>query len=98
MQRLLADPALRAFYRERLESITNQFVNPGWMTPRVDDMVALIRDAVLEDTKRRGGDDPATAAQTFDDAVTDIRSVIEDRAAHVTAQLHAAGRRRTVRH
>ena len=97
VQRLLGDPELRTFYRDTLESIVNGYVNAGWMTPRVDAMVALIREAVLEDTKRRGGDNPATSAQAFDDAVAQVRAVIAGRPESVAAQLRFV-RRRTVRH
>jgi spore coat protein CotH len=97
MLRLLADPELRAFYRETLQSIMNRFMNPAWMTPRIDSMVALIRESVLEDTKRRNGDDPATATKSFDDAVAHIRTVIAERGTSVDAQLSAV-RRRRVRH
>jgi spore coat protein CotH len=97
IDRLLADPALHAFYRETLTQITNRFVNPEWMTPRIDSMVAQIRPDVLEDTKRRGGDDPATSAQVFDNAVLQIREVIAGRPASIAAQLQPARRRRAVR-
>ncbi len=89
IQRLLMDPTMRAFYRNTLESIVNEYVHPEWMTPRIDAMVALIRDSVLEDTKRRPND--------FDGAVAQVRSVIAGRGASVAAQLRYA-RRRTVRH
>lgn len=97
IQRLLGDPELRAFYRDTLQWITAEYVNSGWMAPRIDAMVALIRDAVLEDTKRLGGDNPATSAQTFDNAVAQVRTVIAGRPESVAAQLNFH-RRRTVRH
>jgi spore coat protein CotH len=93
IKRLLADPALNAFYLETLASVTHRFVSPGWMEPRIASMVGQIRGAVLEDTKRRGGGDPSTAAQVFDDEVASIRGVIAGREASVTAQLHPARRR-----
>jgi spore coat protein CotH len=97
VQRLLADPGLKAFYRQALSSIVTRFVHPDWMTPRIDSMVAQIRTHVLEDTKRRDGDNPATAAQTFDEAVIQIREVIAGRAGSVATQLERS-RRRAVRH
>lgn len=96
VRRLLEDPELKAFYLETLQSIVNRFVNPAWMFPRIDTMFAQIRSSVLGDTKRRGGDDPATSAQTFDDAVAQIRTVISDRGASIDAQL-LGGRRRPAR-
>jgi spore coat protein CotH len=93
IQRLVSDRELREFYRTTLQSIAAQYVNSGWMGPRIDAMVAQIRDNVLADTKRHGGDDPATAAATFDDAVTHIRDVVAGRPASITAQLES-GRRR----
>ena len=89
IQRLLMDPGLRTFYRSTLESIMNEYVNTGWMGPRIDAMVDLIREAVLEDTKRRPAD--------FDVSVASVRTVIAERGASVAAQLRFA-RRRTVRH
>jgi spore coat protein H len=91
LKRLLDDPALRDFYRATLQSVTAQYVQPGWMGPRIDVLAALIRDSVLEDTKRRPGHD-------FDAAVAQVREFVEERSASVEAQLHAGGRRRTVRH
>jgi spore coat protein CotH len=88
IERLLADREMNAFYRQTLQSIVNRFVNPAWMFPRIDAMVALIRDSVLADTKRREGN--------FDEAVAQVRSVIEARPANVDAQLDAK-RRRAVR-
>ena len=93
VQRLLADPELKALYRTTLQSIVEQFVNPDWMTPRIDSFLALITDAVLQDTKRRGGDNPQTSKQAFDDAVAHLRSVIAARGASVEAQLNASHRR-----
>jgi spore coat protein CotH len=94
--RLLAVPELNAFYLEQLQSILDRFVNATWMNPRIDAMVALIRNDVLQDTKRRGGDDPATSAQKFDDAVEQLRRVAVSRGTFVYAQMHP-GRRRGVR-
>jgi spore coat protein H len=34
IQRLLADPAMNAFYKETLQSITRRYVNRGWMAHR----------------------------------------------------------------
>jgi spore coat protein CotH len=97
IQRLLRDPELAAFYRETLQSVMNRFVNPAAMNPQIDFMVAQIRPSVLEDTKRRGGDDPVNAARTFDEAVEHIRAVIAGRGASVDAQL-LGDRRRPARH
>jgi spore coat protein CotH len=94
IQRLLDDPELKAFYLQTLQSIVDRFVNPGWMTPRIDAMLALIRTSVLEDTKRRGGDDPATSVQTFEDAVEHIRTVIALRGTNVVTQLKPGRRQR----
>ena len=89
IERLLSDPELREFYRSTLHDVVTQYVNPAWMTPRAEAMVALIRDSVLEDTKRRPGD--------FDAAAAHIESFIAARGASVTAQLQAR-RRRAARH
>jgi len=97
IQRLVSDRELRDFYRTTLQSIAAQYVNTAWMGPRIDTMVAQIRDDVLADTKRRGGDNPATAAATFDDAVAQIRGVIAGRPASIDAQLES-GRRRAAGH
>jgi len=89
VQRLLADPELKDFYRTTLQSIVADFVSPTWMMPRLESMAALIRDAVLADTKRRPGD--------FDDAIAHVRSFIDERPAHVEAMLQSR-RRRVARH
>lgn len=89
IERLLASPELNAFYRGTLESIVANNVNPGWMAPRIDAWVALIRPSVLEDTKRRDAD--------FDAAVAQVRQVIADRGASVDTQLQPT-RRRAARH
>lgn len=83
IQRLLADAEMNAFYRETLSSIVTRFVNPSWMTPRIDARLSLIRTSVLEDTKRRD----AGSSAAFDDAVAHIRAVIEQRWDNVDAQL-----------
>jgi len=97
IQRLLASPDLAAFYRTTLTSIVSLYMNPGWMTPRIDDFVALIRDSVLQDTRRRGGDDPATSTQKFDNEVAAIRAVIAARGERVNAQMNYT-RRPAARH
>ena len=83
IQRLLADPEMNAFYRDTLASIVNRFVNPSWMTPRIDARLALIRASVLEDTKRRD----AGSSASFDEAVAHVRAVIQGRWANVDSQL-----------
>jgi spore coat protein CotH len=97
IRRLLSDPELKELYETTLQSIIAQFVNPSWMTPLIESRLALIRESVLQDTKRIGGDDPATSVQRFDDAVAQVQGVIAARAASVDAQMQA-GRRRAVRH
>jgi spore coat protein CotH len=92
--RLLADPVMNEFYRQTLESVVKRFVNPAWMNPHIDARVALIRESVLQDTKRRN----AGEASSFDDAVAQLRSVIEGREGSVESQLVARpGRRRAIR-
>jgi spore coat protein CotH len=95
LQRLIADPALNAFYRETLASIMSRYMNPEWMFPRIDAMVALIRDSVQADTKRQIGSDAAT---WFDDAVSRVKTVVTFRGTGVTAQLPRNDRRRAVGH
>jgi spore coat protein CotH len=97
IERLLASPELGAYYRDTLESIMTHYMNAGWMTPRIDGLVGLIRSSVLEDTKRRGGDDPATSTQKFDNEVAHLRAVIADRPGSVDVQMHPT-RRRVTRH
>ena len=92
IERLLADEAMNAFYRTTLQSIVDRFVNPAWMSPRIDAMVALIRTPVAEDTKRRD----AGSMTTFDTALAEIRTVAAGRGASVDEQLAAKVRRRAV--
>ena len=94
IERLLANRELRDFYRETLRSIIARFMNDGWMTPQIDRRLALIREAVAQDRKRRGGDDPVLGAQNFDEAVAQIRRVVAGRAAAVELELDLNYRRR----
>lgn len=96
IQRLLFDSSMKAFYRATLRDVVTRFVNLEWMGPRIDAKVALIRAAVLADTKRRGGDNPATAVSVFENAIATIEAVVAGRAASVEEQLNAR-RRRAVR-
>jgi spore coat protein CotH len=95
--RLLASPELAAFYRDTLQSILGNYVNAGWMNPRIEFFLSLIRPSVLEDTKRRGGDDPSTSTQKFDDEVEHVRNVIGERGTSVDIQMHPT-RHRATRH
>lgn len=96
IRRLLNDETLLEFYRQTLASIIDRYMNPGWMTPRIDAHLALITASVQEDRKRRGGADNPTAIVTFEDAVAYIRTVVAGRAASVEANLNPE-RRRAVR-
>jgi spore coat protein CotH len=93
IRRLLDNTSLRAFYKETLISILNRFMNPAWMTSQIDSRVALIRQSVLQDTKRRGGDNPVTGMEAFDAAVSYIRDVVAERAASVQASFDYRRRR-----
>lgn len=96
IERLLADPELKSFYLETLKSLMSSHARPAAMFPQVDRMVALIRPHVIEDRKWRGGADAVTAGKTFDDAVTAVRSVIDQRGPMIEYQLRV-GRSRPVR-
>lgn len=85
IERLLQSPELAAFYRDTLQSIVANYMNAAWMNPRIDAYVALIRDSVLQDTKRRPAD--------FDVEVESVRGVVAGRGARVDAQLHYVRRR-----
>ncbi len=98
IERLLADEQMADYYRATLRSVVDRYMNPGWMLPRIDSMVALIRDSVREDAKwRGGGQGPVASEQAFDDAVETLRNAVIERAASVDAQLDATHRRRAVR-
>lgn len=97
IRRLLEDAEMKAFYIETLQSVMTTFMNPGWMLPRLDAMVNLIRDDVDADTKWRGGQEPATATQTFEDALAQVRQVVMERGASVDEQLEPPVRRRPSR-
>ena len=93
IERLLADDAMNAYYRDTLKSVVDRFVNPAWINPRIDAMVALIRESVAQDTKRRD----AGSMTPFDDAVAQIRAVAAGRGASVDEQLAAKVRTRVAR-
>ena len=97
IERLLADPGLKSFYRETLREVMRDHVNPVSMTPRIDAMAAQIAEAVAADAKRRGGADNPTTAPPFEDAVAEVREVIAGRVPSVAAQLDFT-RRRGARH
>ena len=94
IERLLADDAMNAYYRDTLKSVVDRFVNPAWINPRIDAMVALIRESVAQDTKRRD----AGSMTQFDDAVAQVRSVAAGRGASVDEQLAAKRKLRAAGH
>ncbi|HVR37881.1 MAG TPA: CotH kinase family protein [Thermoanaerobaculia bacterium] len=92
IRRLLNDAQLKAFYLATLQQVLARFVNTSWMMPRIDALATQIREHVLRDTKRRGGNDPAVASHNFDDELVIVHGTVIGRAQDVVRQLQS-GRR-----
>ena len=85
--RLLNIEGLRGLYVAAVRRAVKDFVNPRFLTPRLEANYRLIREAVLQDTKKPYSNDE------FELAVVGLRGVIASREQDVNVQLRAtAGR------
>jgi CotH kinase protein len=80
VRRLLADPAMRQLYIAALRRAVTSFLNPRYLTPRLETAYAQIREAVLADTMK-----PWTNNE-FELGVGGLRGVIAAREGDVLAQ------------
>jgi len=79
-RKLLADPARKQFYLDQVKAAAARAVNSSFLLPRLEASYALMRNAVLADTKK-----PFTNDE-FESGVNGIRGVIGARAADIQAQ------------
>lgn len=79
-RRLLADPANQAAYAAAVKRASG-FVNSRWLLPQMEQTYALIRNAVLTDTKKPVDND------TFELGIQGLRGVISAREHDILAQV-----------
>jgi len=79
-RRLVEDAAKRRVYTDAVVRAVTSFVNPRWLTPRLETAYQQIRLSALTDNKK-----PYTTAE-FETAVIDLRGVVAGREANVLAQ------------
>lgn len=79
-RRLLADPALQQVYIAALRKAVLSFVNPTFLTPRLENAYTQIREAALLDTHKQFTNDE------FELAVGGLRGIIAAREGDVLAQ------------
>jgi spore coat protein CotH len=80
-RKLLADPAKRQFYLDQVKAAAARAVNPEFLLPKLEAHYALMRNAVLTDTKK-----PWTNEQ-FEQGVQGMRGVIAARQPDILAQI-----------
>jgi spore coat protein CotH len=80
-RKLLADPAKKQVYLSAIKAATAQAMNSAFLDPKIDANYALMRNSVLEDTKK-----PWTNEQ-FEQGVLGIKAIISGRPAAVAAQI-----------
>lgn len=81
VRRLLQFEEPRRFYAAEVERAVSQFVNGRWLLPRLEANYALIREAVLSDTKKPQANDE------FELSVEGLRGIIDSRADSLSSQL-----------
>jgi spore coat protein CotH len=79
-RKLMADPAKKQFYLGQVKAAAAKAVNPGFLTPKLEAYYGVMRNAVLEDTKK-----PFTNDE-FELAVQGMRGVIGSRQADIQSQ------------
>jgi len=84
VSRLLNVTGLRGLYVAAVQRAVRDFVNTRYLTPRLEANYRLIREAVLQDTKKPYSNDE------FELAVVGLRGVIASREPDVSAQLRSA--------
>jgi hypothetical protein len=82
-RRLLADARLQRVYVEAVQRAVSRFVNSRWLLPQLESAYALIREAVLSDTKK------PYSNHEFEVAVEGLRGIIASREDDVRGQIGA---------
>jgi spore coat protein H len=80
-RKLLADPAKQQFYLAQIKAAASLAVNPGFLLPKLEAYYAVMRNAVLADTKK-----PWTNEQ-FEQGVQGTRGLIAARPGDILAQI-----------
>jgi len=80
-RKLLADPARMRFYLDQIKAAAAQAVNAAFLVPKIDMYYAVMRDAVLLDTKK-----PWTNEQ-FEEGVAGMKGIITARPGDIEAQI-----------
>jgi spore coat protein CotH len=80
-RKLLADPVKKAFYLAQIKAAAARAVNPAFLQPKLEAYYAVMRNAVLTDTKK-----PWTNEQ-FEQGVQGMRGVIAARQGDIVAQV-----------
>ncbi len=80
-RRLMADPAMKAYYESEVKRIASNFVTTAYLAPKIDAYAALIRASVGADTHK-----PFTLAE-FEAALAGLKGIAAARAANVAAQV-----------
>jgi spore coat protein CotH len=80
-KKLIADPAKKQVYLDAIKAATARAMNSSVLNPKIDGFYALMRNSVLEDTKK-----PWTNDQ-FEQGVLGIKGIISGRPAAVAAQI-----------
>jgi hypothetical protein len=80
-RKLLADPAQKQFYLAQVKAAAATAVNPAFLTPKLEAFYAVMRNAVLADTKK-----PFTNEQ-FEQGIEGVRGVIAARQPDIQTQI-----------
>ena len=80
-RRLLERPGERQTYLDRIKEAVDNFVNPGWLGPRLEEAYDQVRHAALQDDKKPFTD------EDFEIAIHGLEEVIEARRPDVYSQL-----------
>jgi spore coat protein CotH len=80
-RKLLADPAKKQVYLDAIKTATARAMNPAFLVPKIEAFYALMRNSVLEDTKKSVTNDQ------FEQGVAGIKGIIGGRPASVAAQI-----------
>jgi spore coat protein CotH len=80
-RKLIADPAKKQFYLDQVKAAAAKAVNAAFLMPKLEAYYSVMRNAVLEDTKK-----PFTNEQ-FEQGVQGMRGVIAARQADIQSQV-----------
>jgi hypothetical protein len=79
-RKLIADPAKKQVYVDAVKRAVNNYVNTGFLGPKLEQAYTQIREAAIADTKK------PYSNTDFELAITGLRGVIASRQADVAKQ------------